>query len=170
MIYVEDRVFLDYIQWDGKEKFQNFLNQPKWDPENLSEKEKHKKLCFRDLVYISLQKTLEEYGFKEEKLVSLHRMFYQKKQVDNQEDTDSMFTSEVAIGCIFMGIDITLCITLSGEATFYDPANFISLRNPNISSFIFISLSSLVNESLARIKKEPKQLKITMQSLFASLS
>jgi hypothetical protein len=148
MIYVGDQVFMDYTAWDGKEKFLDFLNQPKW-----------KKLSFRDLVYQSLQKTLHTYGFKDEHFTSLKRSFYQEKQEDTQEDTDSMFTSEVAIGCVFMGQEIILCFMPSGEATFYDPYSFVSLRNPSIESFIFVSLPSLINELLLLIKKEPIELK-----------
>lgn len=165
MIYVSDQTFMDYMQWEGKEKFLTFLNQPKWTLEGKIPEAKQKKLSFRDLVYLSLQKTLHEYGIKKENLTSLKKSFYQEKQDDTQEDTESMFTSEVAIGCVFMGIEIILCCSLSGEATFYDPTNFALLRNPNIGSFIFVSLAYLINECLVEIKKDPIELTVSMQNL-----
>ena len=165
MIYVSDQVFMDYMAWKGKEKFLVFLNQPKWTLEDNLKNKKQKKLSFRDLIYLSLQKTLHLYGVKEEQLTTLKKSFYQEKQDDTQEDTESMFTSEVAIGCVFMGIEIILCCTLSGEATFYDPTNFALLRNPNIGSFIFVSLASLINECLIEIKKDPIELTVSMQNL-----
>jgi hypothetical protein len=168
MIYVGDQVFMDYMEWDGKEKFKTFLNQTKWSPEKLNQDatvSKQKKFSFRDLVCLSVQKTLKTYGVKEDQFTSLNRSFYQEKQEDTQEDTDSMFTSEVAIGCVFMGIEIILCFMPSGEATFYDPTTFITLRNPVISSFMFISLPSLINDNLIQIKKAPIELKISLQNL-----
>jgi hypothetical protein len=165
MIYVGDQVFMDYTAWDGKEKFQTFLNQTKWASEGLPKDAQQKKLSFRDLVYMSIGKTLKTYGFKEEHFTSLKRSFYQEKQEDTQEDTDSMFTSEVAIGCVFMGIEIILCFMPSGEATFYDPNNFITLRNPNKSHFVFIALQVIINEILLTIKKKPIEIKNSLYNL-----
>jgi|APHig6443717817_1056837.scaffolds.fasta_scaffold303028_1 hypothetical protein len=148
MIYVGDQIYLNYMNWEGKEEFVEFLN-----------KKSFAKHSFRDLVYLKILAVLQEYGVKKEKFSALKKSFYQEKQDETGDDLDTMFTSEVAIGCVMMGIEITLSFTPSGEATFYDPLYFCTLRNPNMSHFLWIALHSIVNEILVSIKKEPIEIK-----------
>jgi hypothetical protein len=175
MIYIGDQLYMNYMNWEGKEKFLEFLNKKSYTLEKsaFSQKQiddlgkdglfyngwqagsREGKFSFRDLAYLKILAILQEYGVKKEKFSPLRKSFYQEKQDESGDDLESMFTSEVAIGSVFNGTEVFLCFYASGEATFYDPIYFISLRNPDKSHFVLIALHSIINEILINIKKKP---------------
>jgi hypothetical protein len=175
MIYIGDQLYINYMNWEGKEKFLEFLNKKSYTLERSAFSQKQiddlggdglfydgwqpgsgeVKLSFRDLVYLKILAVLQEYGVKNEKFSTLRKSFYQEKQDESGDDLESMFTSEVAIGSVFNGTEVFLCFSASGEATFYDPLYFITLRNPDKSHFVWIALHSIINEILINVKKKP---------------
>ncbi len=133
---------------------------------------KWRKFSFKDLIYIRLLFLLKKYGVKNEQLFDLKKHFYgeMEKGIDKSKSgMCSNICSEMAIGCVLSGNEIYLCFSSDGKTMFFDSAYFLFFRNVfTAEDFIFIPLSSVINDLKKSANKDPIEMNYTLSTIVTS--
>jgi len=104
-----------------------------------------RQFSLKELIYLSIVRELRIYGLKNEQVKGLRDVFFEK---------ENKHLSDVAIGMVFMGINITLLIGSEDNIGFYDFMGMEILVNKKYKSFININLNEVVGEVLEKLGKE----------------
>jgi hypothetical protein len=170
MLFISENVEIDFLGNERKYDLKELINLKKYTvsdtplsyrqanalgTDNLlsndrKDKSRWRKFSFKELVYIEILSELKGFGMKRDQLRPLWDSFFKEppkdiKQIDLRNGRDS----EVAIGCVFSGIEITLFVDNKGDTFFLDPMYYLrfSISKPLIK----ISFNQIVNELLKKI-------------------
>lgn len=178
MLLISDNLLIKYLHANDKLKLDEFINKKLFtvadtpltyrqvnslDTDKLltndrEEKQGWRKFSFKELVYVLIVHELKKFGLKHEQLKQLWQAFFkepakgEKRQVAEIEINKSI--GEIAIGCVFGQVEITLSIDNDGQIVFYDPDHY-ALFYENSKSQIQIRLNDFVNDLLVKTKKQP---------------
>lgn len=128
------------------------------DTDNLLSKDRDndkgwRKFSLKELIYIYIVSELKKFGFKHEQLSQLWMAFFKEHIASEDKKTGEIQinkgTGEMVLGCVFGGIEITLCVDSSGQIVFYDPFNY-SILYQNSKSQIHINVNNITNSLLAK--------------------
>ena len=108
---------------------------------------------FKELVYLYIVSELKRFGLKHEQLNQLWKAFFKEPTLANNKKVADIEINkgegEMALGCVFGAVEITLCVDSAGQIVFYDTLNY-SLLYQSSKPQIQISLNSVTNNLLAK--------------------
>lgn len=119
----------------------------------------------KEVVYLLIVSELKNFGFEHKKLRTLWEAFFKEPTLDKSKMAIPQLNkgvSEIAIGCVFGQVEITLVASSDGDIAFYDPANY-AVHDKHLMSIptthIKLNLNHYVNEMLQMMKKKPFPIK-----------
>lgn len=133
----------------------NSLDTDKLLTNDREEKQGWRKFSFKELVYVLIVYELKQFGLKHEQLKSLWECFFKEPTKSEKRKAAKIELNkgigEIAIGCVFEQVEITLVLDSKGEVIFYDPIHYLLFSGkPSLQ----IKLNDIVNELLKKIGKE----------------
>lgn len=117
-----------------------------------------REFSIKQIVYLQIVKELKGFGFPNRKLVRLWQIFFKEPERDSDWTTPpyDKRMADVAIGCTYLKVEMSLLIDSEGGASFYDPGYF-ALKDELFqqrSSYINIRLNDMVNRVLGMAGRE----------------
>lgn len=184
MLLISENLLIKYLLLNDELKLDEFINKKLFtvadtpltyrqvnslDTDNLltndrAKKQGWRKFSFKELVYVLIVHELKQFGLKHEQLKSLWECFF-KEPTKSEKRTVAKIElnkgiGEIAIGCIFEQVEITLVLDSRGEVIFYDPIHYLLFSGkPSLQ----IKLNDIVNELLKKIGKEQIPIKWSVQ-------
>lgn len=136
----------------------NSLDTDKLLTNDREEKQGWRKFSFKELIYVMIVHELKKFGLKHEQLRQLWEAFFKEPtKIENRQVEEIEINKgigEIAIGCVFEQVEITLVIDSEGKVIFYDPVHYALFYSSSIPQ-IQIKLNDIVNDLLVKSKKEP---------------
>jgi len=172
MILISDNLLVKYIDANKKFKLDKFINEKLFtvsdtpltyrqvnslDANQLltndrNEKQGWRKFSFKELVYILIVHELKKFGLKHKQLKELWEAFF--KEHSRGIHGVNKCVGEIAIGCVFGQVEMTLRVSSEGRIMIYDPTHLLLF--PNIGrAEITMDLNTTVNSLLKKMGKEP---------------
>lgn len=123
-----------------------------------------RKFSYKELVYFEIIITLKEFGIKQSQLKPLWEAFFKEPPTDKRQiQLTTKSDGEMAIFCVFGGIEMTLIVDSKGSILISDPKHLTLLASTK--SQIRISLNEIINELNQQIGFNPIPVKYTLQSV-----
>lgn len=183
MILVTNNLFKKYSEAGKAHKLTELMNVKKYtvsdtplsyrqtnslDEDNLlstdrENKKGWRKFSYKELVYIDIIIELKKFGIKQEQLKSLWETFFKEPPTDKKEVTlTTKLDGEMAIFCVWGGIEMTLIVDSKGNVLISDP--FHLTRLAQTKSQIRISLNEIINELNPTLGYESIPVQYTLQN------
>lgn len=165
MIFVASNLIGEYLKAREKYKLDDVMNIKKYtvsdtplsyrqtnslDSDNLLDtgrisKSSWRKFSYKELVYFEIIIALKEFGIKQGQLKPLWEAFFKEPPTDKKQiELVTKEDAEMAIFCVFGGIEMTLVVYSEGNVLFSDPLHLARLATTK--SQIRISLNEIVNK------------------------
>ncbi|OGK17711.1 hypothetical protein A2774_01990 [Candidatus Roizmanbacteria bacterium RIFCSPHIGHO2_01_FULL_39_12c] len=184
MILVASNLIGEFLKDRKENKLNELLNDPKYtvsdtslsyrqtnslDEDNLlASKRKNKsswrKFSYKELVYFEIIIELKKFGIKQEQLKTLWEMFFKEPSENKKEIVlTSKLDGEMALYCIWGGIEMTLVFYSNGRIVISDPLNLIRLSQEEPQ--IRIPINAIVNKLHPQIGLEVIPLHFSLQNV-----
>jgi len=176
MLHISENLLLKYLEANEKYNLKEFINKKIFtvadtplsyrqintmDEDRLLSDERQnkqgwRKFSFKEIIFTDIVYELKKLGLKHEQLRQLWETFFKEPSKEENKDHPKVEVnkeiSAIAIGCVFLEVEIILTIDSEGEISFYDPVNY-ALFQPNSKAYVYITLNHYVNELLAKMDK-----------------
>ena len=180
MLLISENLLIKYLQLNDELKLDEFINKKLFtvadtpltyrqvnslDTDKLltndrEEKQGWRKFSFKELVYVLIVHELKQFGLKHEQLKQLWQAFFGEPSKRTDTFVPSKGMGEIAIGCVFEQVEITLVLDSKGEVIFYDPIHYLLFSGkPSLQ----IKLNNIVNGLLKRMGKQEIPVKWSVQ-------
>lgn len=123
-----------------------------------------RKFTLKELVYISVISELKAFGVKRDQMQPLWEAFFKKTTkvgIRNQGEILGRSVGDIAIGCVYCGIEMTLILDNKGNILLVDPYHL--LFSFNHKARVQISLNQIVNKILIKIGLEQFPVKYSVK-------
>lgn len=187
MLLITQSLEIQYLQTNRELKLEEVINLKRYtvsdtplsyrqandlDSNNLLDNERKNKLgwrkfSYKELVYVEIVVELKEFGIKSEHLKPLWEAFFKEpKREVSIENLTTKSNGEIAIGCVFAGVEMTLFVDTKGFVLITDPQHLIQILTGK--SQIRISLSEIINRINAQVGLPTVPINTTLQSIITN--
>jgi len=128
-----------------------------------------RKFSFREMVYLQVVSEMKKYGVKHDRLEALNEGFFGRPAEESPAKSSvEGSVGDIAITCVFLGVEIFVTVDAEGRVIFWDPFNFATLGAQS-PSHVRVFLNPFVNRVIEAMHKVRLPTTASLRSLLLDM-
>jgi hypothetical protein len=128
-----------------------------------------RKFNFREMVYLHVVSEVKKYGMKHDSLDVLREGFLgSPAEKGSSQSGISRAVGDIAIMCVFLGVEIFVTVDAEGRVIFWDPVNYAGYGAQS-PSHIRVVMNPFVNRVVEAMHKAPLSAKSSLRGLLSEI-